>query len=71
MTQNPQAEGQHPEQSYRPLTVAELAEAAIDMFIEYRDCHGYDEDQAKGKAIQEVVEGEQAREELKEESSRT
>ncbi len=34
------------------------AEAAIDLFLEYRDCHGYqDEDQAAAKALIDVREG--------------
>ena len=41
----------------RPLTPAEIADEAICLFLEYRDDYGYDEQQAKAKAIQEVFEG--------------
>ncbi len=40
----------------------EVAEAAIDLFLEYRDVHGYpDEHQAKALAVLEVWEGLTAR----------
>ncbi len=41
--------------SLRPLTPFEIAEAAIDSFIEYRDEHGYPEERAKWAAINEVM----------------
>ena len=39
------------------LTPAQIAEDAINLFIEYRDVHGYDEEAAKAQAISEVIEG--------------
>jgi hypothetical protein len=39
------------------LTPAQIAEDAINLFIEYRDVHDYDEDNAKAAAILDVVEG--------------
>jgi hypothetical protein len=38
-----------------------IADAAIGMFLEYRDAHGRDEDAARVEAVQEVIEGEEAR----------
>lgn len=34
----------------------QLAGEAIDLFIEYRDCHGFDEKTAKDKALYEIFE---------------
>jgi hypothetical protein len=42
----------------------DLADSAIGLFLEYRDVHGYSEDQARAYAVQEVIEGERAREEI-------
>lgn len=41
------------------LTSTQIAEEAIGLFLEYRDVHGYDEEQAKDKAVQEVIQAEQ------------
>ena len=46
-----------PETSVRQLTRLECAEAAIDLFLEYRDAHGYPEDLARAHALNEVSEG--------------
>ena len=46
-----------PETSVRQLTRMECAEAAIDLFLEYRDAHGYPEDLARAHALNEVSEG--------------
>lgn len=40
-----------------PLTPRQIAEDAIDLFLEYRDIHGYDEERAKAQAILDVIEG--------------
>jgi hypothetical protein len=34
-----------------------IAEDAIGLFLEYRDAHGCDEEQARVRALEEVVEG--------------
>ncbi len=39
------------------MQLVEALEGAIDMFIEYRDKHGYMEDTAGLKATQEIIEG--------------
>lgn len=46
-----------PETSVRQLTRLECAEAAVDLFLEYRDTHGYPEDLARAHALNEVSEG--------------
>lgn len=52
-----------------------IAEAAIGLFLEYRDVHGYAEDAAQAAATRDSVEGERAREEVaayeREEAART
>lgn len=40
----------------KKLTLTQLASDAIDLFIEYRDQHGYDEAISKEKAINEIFE---------------
>jgi len=42
----------------------ELADGAIGLFLEYRDVHGCPEGRARPAAVQEVLEGERAREEI-------
>ena len=40
------------------MTINQIAEDAINLFLEYRDVHGFeDEDVAKAKALNEVSEG--------------
>lgn len=39
----------------RPL--AELLDAAIELFLEYRDVHGYPEELARPRVVAEVLEG--------------
>lgn len=58
-----------PEQSnsLRPLTTAEIAEAAIDSYVEYLD-YGYEPERAKASAIFEVLDGERATEEVNEDA---
>ena len=34
----------------------EIAKSAIDLFLEFRDRHGFDEDEAKRKALLEIIE---------------
>ena len=46
------------------MQLAEALEGVIDMLIEYRDKHGYMEDTAKLKAMQEIIEGIDAEYEL-------
>jgi hypothetical protein len=41
----------------RPFTPYELADQAIGLFLEYRDVHGYAEDDARRAAALEVAEG--------------
>jgi len=38
------------------MKASEIARDAIDLFFEYRDVHGYSEQEAKGKAVNEVQE---------------
>jgi hypothetical protein len=47
------------------MSVGDLAEAAIDMFLEYRDVHGKDEDAARLAAIREIEEGVEAEQYLR------
>jgi hypothetical protein len=42
----------------------ELADSAVGLFLEYRDQHGYGEQDARPAAVAEVLEGDQAREEI-------
>lgn len=56
--------------TYRRLTVTEIAAGAIEMYLEYLG-YGYDEDQAKARAILEVVEGDEATDELNAQRSRS
>lgn len=53
-----------PDSFVEQLTQMECAEAAIDLFLEYRDAHGYDEDVARAKALNEVSEGLRATQDL-------
>ena len=46
-----------PETFLRQLTRMECAEAAIDLFLEYRDAHDYPENIARAHALNEVSEG--------------
>ena len=46
--------------------VVQAAEAGIDSFLEYRDSHGYDEDEARAKALLEVGDGARAIREIEE-----
>lgn len=45
-------------------SAGQLAEAAIGLFLEYRDLHGYDDEAAAAKAVLEIHEGTQATREL-------
>ena len=47
------------------LSPEKIADEAIEMFVEYRDKHGKTEEEARAYAIQEVVEGINAIEEIK------
>jgi hypothetical protein len=39
------------------MTAYQLADAAIEMFLEYRDVHGYPEDRARRMAAREIQQG--------------
>jgi hypothetical protein len=47
------------------MTAYQLADAAIDMFLEYRDRHGYSERDARHAAASEVDQGVDAEIELR------
>jgi hypothetical protein len=47
------------------MTAYELADAAIGMFLEYRDVHGYNEGNARIAAAQEIRQGVDAEQELR------
>jgi hypothetical protein len=47
------------------MTAYQLADAAIDMFLEYRDVHGYSERDARHAASSEVDQGVDAEIELR------
>src|SRR5271166_1589347 len=47
------------------LSPEKIADGAIEMFLEYRDKHGKTEEEARACAIQEVMEGIAAIEEMK------
>ena len=47
------------------MSAAELADAAIGLFLEYRDVHGYSEDDAQTAAASEVAQGVAAEVELR------
>lgn len=47
------------------MTAEKLADEAIGLFLEYRDVHGYDEDQARLMAASEVQQGVDAEVELR------
>jgi hypothetical protein len=47
------------------MTVYDLADAAIGMFLEYRDVHGRTEDQARLEAASEIQQGVDAEQELR------
>lgn len=51
------------------MHAAQIADAAIGIFLEYRDSHGYDEDHARAAAIAEIVQGEKAKAELDKEAA--
>lgn len=40
------------------MTPTKIADDAIALFLEYRDQHGYDEDEAHAKAVSEVADAE-------------
>jgi hypothetical protein len=47
------------------MTASELADAAVGMFLEYRDVHGRSEDQARLEAASEIRQGVDAEQELR------
>jgi hypothetical protein len=47
------------------MTAAELADAAIGLFLEYRDQHGYSEGEARAATAAEVQQGVDAEIELR------
>src|SRR5271165_7004330 len=63
----------HPEPVWPPrygksephLRPGKIADGAIEMFLEYRDKHGKTEEEARACAVQEVMEGISAIEEIK------
>jgi hypothetical protein len=47
------------------MTTYDLADAAIGMFLEYRDVHGYPEEEARMRAASEIEQGVDAEIELR------
>lgn len=47
------------------MTVRQLADEAIGLFLEYRDVHGYPEIAARDLAVVEVMQGVDAEQELR------
>jgi hypothetical protein len=47
------------------MTVYQLADEAIGMFLEYRDVHGYTEQAARSAAVAEINDGIAAEQELR------
>ncbi len=47
------------------MTVYQLADEAIGMFLEYRDVHGYSEQDARSAAVAEINDGIAAEQELR------
>jgi hypothetical protein len=47
------------------MTVYQLADEAIGLFLEYRDVHGYSEETARSAAVAEVNDGIAAEQELR------
>ncbi len=47
------------------MTVYQLADAAIGMFLEYSDVHGYNEEAARSAAVAEINDGIAAEQELR------
>jgi hypothetical protein len=47
------------------MTVYQLADEAIGMFLEYRDVHGYSEQAARRAAVSEINDGIAAEQELR------
>ena len=43
--------------SFTPHQLAELLNGTVEMFLEYRDQHGKDEQQAQSAAVREMFEG--------------
>jgi hypothetical protein len=48
------------------MSAFELADQAIGLFLEYRDVHGYTEQEARVEAVHEIVQGIDAEAELRE-----
>ena len=53
------------EETEAHLSPEKIADGAIEMFLEYRDKHGKTEEEARACAVQEVIEGINAIEEIK------
>jgi hypothetical protein len=47
------------------MSVRQLADDAIGLFLEYRDKHGYSEQEARVEAVHEMVQGIDAEQELR------
>jgi predicted transcriptional regulator YheO len=47
------------------MSVTRFANDAIGMFLEYRDVHGQDEEQARASAVEEMRQGIEAEKELR------